>query len=832
MRSTLVDRSLGLLGTARLDQAVLRRLLLLSQIAVAQDRPDEDAACEAISMNDCESRNPGDVPANDSVKTEWSDAGQPSLVERRFWWLVTALCLLAALTRLLIISEYVAENPFASGPRVDAKVYWNWAGDIADGRMTQDVPFFSAPLYPYLLGLLRSLGGGLTSVCVIQSLLDLLTACILARVCRRRFGAASGLLAAGLFLFMQEPASFSLRVLTCSLQLTLLALTWDRLVAVQAKPTWGRRLAVGAAVGFLCLSYPPAMLLVPATGLWLFWQSQRRLTDALLAAVPAGLACLIIAPATLHNVIAGKSFFLIQGATAINLCQGNTPGADGTYTPIPNTTLGRENLFRDVARQYRLATGRTGTWNEIDRFYRDQVFAFWRSDPAGAAALAARKAYWFLTGRVYGDIYVPALEIGSGFADRLCLAPIHTAWLIGPAIVALVILLRRPIRYAPELLMFAIPFMLVTVFWYSPRYRMSALPLIIGLAAWALCEVARRRSHPVLSVAAVCALLLGVALGPINRARGFDTAEVPAPWYEVSVGVRFEETGDTVQARHHYERALQLCPGDPGALSHLAKLAFEEGRADEAVHLLKMAITVSPTIAWWHGNLGRALESQGRHEEAISAFEQALELDPALIDIHIDLGTIYSKLRQPDKAIEHWRAALKKDPAFLNAHFSLAMLFERTGRAAEAEAQYRSAAEAVPRNADARIKLFEFYVRFNRPRDGEAVLRDALIALPDNSQMQSALAWLYATVAQDDVRDGQEAVRLAERVCRATQRQNAEYLDVLAAAYAEAGRFREAVATQQETIRLARRQGITHALPVLQHRLRLYQDGQPFHWGQ
>jgi len=758
------------------------------------------------------------------------DAKGASVIRRKFWLWLAGICLLAAASRTLIISQYVTENPFAVSPRVDAKVYWQWAERIADGKLIQDQPFFSAPLYPYLLGVLRALGGTLTTVYIVQALLDIVAACLLARVCRKRFSAGVGLLAAGLYLFLEEPASSSLRVLTCTLQLVLLAVTWDRLVAVQEKATLARRLGLGAAIGFLCLSYPPAMMLVPAIGLWLFWQSSRRTKDALRSAVPVALACLVIAPATLHNWYVSGDLFLIQSATAVNLRQGNAPGANGTYTPIPNTTLDREGLFEDVARQYLLAKGRPGSWKEIDGFYRDQVVQFWRSDIPRALALSARKAYWFLTGRIYGDIYQPALEIAGGFAGWLRLTPIQVSWLIGPALVSLVVMLRRPIRYAPELLLFAIPLAVVIVFWYSPRYRLPALPVIVGGAAWVLARAIRWRNNPVLALATVFSLVLAVLLGPINQLKGFDTPDGLVPGFEVSVGARYEDKGDRAGARRHYERALQLCPSDTGALTRLARLAFEEGRADEAIRLFRAAAASDPFNAKWQSNLGKILASQGRHEEAVAAFESAMKADPSLAELHADLASVYLQQRQPDKAIEQWRIALRKDPAYVDAYFRLAALLESTGQTVEAEATYQAALKVAPRNSAVRIKLFELCARGGRSKECEAVLREGLAASPNDLDLLTSLAWMYATFPEADVRNGPQAVSLAERACRDTQRRNAQYLDILAAAYAEAGRFSDAVAASEEAIRLVEQQGPAHMLPALRHRLQRYQAGQPFHW--
>ncbi len=749
---------------------------------------------------------------------------------RWFWPVVIGICIVGGIIRASIIAEYVSQNPFALGPRVDAKVYWAWAQRIADGKLIQDVPFFSAPLYPYLLGLLRALGGGLTTVYIVQAMLDIATALLLARVCRRRFGDAAGMLAPALYLLMLEPASFSLRVLTCSLQLFLLVFAWDRLVAVQQRQNLGRLLAGGAAIGLLCLSYPPAMLLVPAVVVWLYWQSDRGLTAAGRALVPAGLACLLIAPATIHNWLASGDLFFIQSVTAVNLRQGNAPGATGVYTPIPNTTVDREGLFEDAAREYRLATGQTGTWKEIDDFNLRKVVDFWSESAAGTAKLAARKLYWFLTGRVYGDIYSPFMEMASGFADRLRLTPIRTTWLIGPAVVGLIVLLRRPVRHMPELLMFAIPLAIVIVFWYSPRYRLPAIPVIVGVAAWSFVRAARWRENPIFSIVTAVALAAAIATGPINQARGFDSVMTMAPVFEVSAGIRYEETGMFEQAREHYTRALTVNPSDKDALTRLGKLNFDTGRPDEAIERFRAAIAVNPGDAKSHANLAKALMGSGRFDEAIHEFSAALDLDPTLPGVRTDLARIHLSRNEPAKAIAQWQAALAKDPRDCEARLNLGTLYEQLGRPDDAIAEYKTILNSAADYTPARVRLFETYVRKNDVEAGKAVLQEGLRSSPDDTELLTSLAWLYATHPDPAVRNAAEAVRLAERACNLSNWANAHYLDVLAAAYAEAGQYDKAAKLVDDAIARVRRDGPSHILPVLQHRLQLYRSNQPFHW--
>jgi hypothetical protein len=91
------------------------------------------------------------------------------------------------------------------------------------------------------------------------------------------------------------------------------------------------------------------------------------------------------------------------------------------------------------------------------------------------------------------------------------------------------------------------------------------------------------------------------------------------------------------------------------------------------------------------------------------------------------------------------------------------------------------------------------------------------------------LAWLRATAPDPSLRNGPEAVRLAERVCQQTQYKDAFLIGTLAAAYAEAGRFDDAVVTAQKACAVALAQGQTEIAASNEQLLELYKSGRAFH---
>ena len=697
--------------------------------------------------------------------------GAGSAIDRRFRIILAGICLAGLVCRLAILIDYVGENPLAAAPINDAKTYWEWAGRIAGGELVQDTPFFSAPLYPYLLGLVRALGGTLTTVYVIQILMDLATAFILACTCRRRYGAGVGLLAAGLFLLLQEPVSFSLRILTCSLQLLLLAFVYRGLVDVADTPSIGRHVLTGAVIGLLCLSYPSAMVLAVAVGPWLFAQSPRQVRDGLRAAIPFGVAALLLAPATLHNWYASDGdVFLIQSVTAVNLRQGNQPESTGGYTRIPRTTLGREHLFEDVARLYEEDTGRPGSWADINRYHRGQVIRFWLSDPLRTVKLAGRKLYYFLSSRNYGDIYQPNAELACGLNRRLRLAPLPVPWLMGPALVGLVLMLRNPGRHAPEWIMFAIPLLLVTVFWYTPRYRLPAIPMMVTMAAWAIVSAWRPQARPWRGIAVLAALAGGILLGVFNRAVGFDRTDPAAmsfhlayalnkqgkveaavakqregldvkpgdPAARIFLGDLLNDLGRFDEALEEYDRARAITPDDTDLLQRIGKTLFQQQRYAEAEAMLTGAVDRRPADAVLLSMLAGVRHLRGDPGSAGELYERALGLAPENAEIRALYGDWLIRLQRWEDARAQLTTVVQSLPDHFEAHYGLGIVASHLGEHEQARDSFQRALELRPQSVEVLYSLGALHFNHGRWDEAGELFRRALAIDPANERCRRA----------------------------------------------------------------------------------------------
>jgi tetratricopeptide (TPR) repeat protein len=249
------------------------------------------------------------------------------------------------------------------------------------------------------------------------------------------------------------------------------------------------------------------------------------------------------------------------------------------------------------------------------------------------------------------------------------------------------------------------------------------------------------------------------------------------------------------EAETEFRAVLEKSPDDAFALESYSRLLMVLKRPDDAEKLMRDAIARRPDEAWLYLTLGEILLNADKDFPAFEAFNKTVELTPESAVAIYNLGLIEQRRGDNAKAMEHWKKAVELAPGYLDAHIRLA------GTAIQ-EKDYKAA---------------------------EQYLRAALTQSPDHPGFNNSLAWLLATSPDDAQRNGEEALRLAEKTCRLTDRKQHAYLDTLAAAQAEAGQFEEAAKTEQTAIDMAPTDANAAAsVEAYKKRLALYEQKQPY----
>ena len=384
-----------------------------------------------------------------------------------------------------------------------------------------------------------------------------------------------------------------------------------------------------------------------------------------------------------------------------------------------------------------------------------------------------------------------------------------------------------------------------------------------------------RVSRPGLQAATVLLLILaGAVLGILTFQRNADYRSDLSIWEDTVVkapdnervrynlGNALANRGRADEAVAQYEKALEIRPDYAEAHNNLGSVLARRGWTDEAMAHFQQALEIDSDCADAHYDLGLALANRGRIDEAIVRFQKALELKPDYADARNDLGTALAKSGRVDEAAAEYRKALELKPDHAEAHNNLGFVLARRGRVDEALAEHQKALELKPDYAEAhnnlgialagRGRFDEAAAHFHKALELKPDYADARtnldIARSDREEIVKALAgrrellrshpndvavlndtaWVLATNPNASIRNGTEAVELAQRALELSGGREPAVFGTLAAAQAEAGRFAEAVETAQRALALASGQNNAVLADALRVRIKLYQEHSPY----
>ncbi|MDP2999944.1 MAG: tetratricopeptide repeat protein [Bryobacterales bacterium] len=305
------------------------------------------------------------------------------------------------------------------------------------------------------------------------------------------------------------------------------------------------------------------------------------------------------------------------------------------------------------------------------------------------------------------------------------------------------------------------------------------------------------------------------------------------PESHLNFGIALAGKGDLNQAIAHYQKALEINPEYPEVHNNLGVALAAAGKLDDAIVHYQKALGVNPDYPEVHNNLGVALARTGKLEEAISHFRRALAANPNSAEVHGNLGRALAKAGQADVAITHFEKALALNPGSAEIHNTLGVMLVGKRRLDEAIAHFERALEVNPRYVEARQNLGDtlYYLRGKTP-EALAQWREALRAAPNHVIVLNQTARVLATSPEASLRNGAEAVALAERAVQLTGAREPEILDTLAAALAEAGRFPEAVETARRALALAGERNDRPLVEAVKARIALYEAKTPLRRAQ
>ncbi|MDB6016914.1 MAG: Tetratricopeptide 2 repeat protein [Pedosphaera sp.] len=286
---------------------------------------------------------------------------------------------------------------------------------------------------------------------------------------------------------------------------------------------------------------------------------------------------------------------------------------------------------------------------------------------------------------------------------------------------------------------------------------------------------------------------------------------------------RYDEAAD------HFNAALQIEPRTYASLFGLGITRAVQGRTQEAVDNFEATLRVRPDFYLAHLNLAEALATQGKLPEAINHYKECLRLDPNSVEAHSSLALILVRLGALPEAVDQFKGALRLEPGFAELHEQLGEALAKLGNRDAAQASYLEALRLNPDLASAHLQLGLLLGEQGNYADALVHFSNAVKLEPTNQTACINLAGILATNPKAELRNGPEAVQLAERANAQTGNHDPYVLTALDEAYAEVGRFDDAIRTAQQVQQLAASNQQPALVEKAAHRLELYRSGKPFH---
>jgi len=277
-------------------------------------------------------------------------------------------------------------------------------------------------------------------------------------------------------------------------------------------------------------------------------------------------------------------------------------------------------------------------------------------------------------------------------------------------------------------------------------------------------------------------------------------------------------------------RAIPLAVVALAVFGTLVALSRERASVFASEEGLWRATLAKNPGAWpGHNNLGCVLAEKQDIGGAIEHFRAAIKLYPANSQAEGNLGHALALQGHFAEAESHFRIALSLNPGNDEAHGYYASALAAQGRTTEAVNHFHEALNLRPEQTDIRMEYAHFLFSNGQVAESLTQYKTVLSEKPDSAEALNNAAWIQATSGDQALRDGRRAVEFAERACRLTNFKEPRSLGTLAAAYAEADRFPEAISYAEKAVTQASAMGDQRFAGLNQQLLKLYQAGRPYH---
>jgi tetratricopeptide (TPR) repeat protein len=265
-------------------------------------------------------------------------------------------------------------------------------------------------------------------------------------------------------------------------------------------------------------------------------------------------------------------------------------------------------------------------------------------------------------------------------------------------------------------------------------------------------------------------------------------------WFAKTDAVLLED------AAAHFTARIQANARDALAYAHRGRAWKERGDWDRALKDYDDAIRLFPRHPTWWRDRGVVHEERKDYDQAVRDFSEAIRLNPQDPLSYLDRGIAHKGKKDYDKAVADYTEAIRLDPAWAHAYYNRANAHGARKDYDKAIADYGEAIRLDPKDSDAYFNRANAYKARKEYDKAVADYTQAIRLDPNDPDAYDSLAWILATCPDARFRDGAKAVDYAGTACELTDARSAYFMATLAAAFAELGKFDQAVKWQRRAL--------------------------------
>ena len=557
------------------------------------------------------------------------------LTELPRWYFVAigVVAFLALAIRVLHVLQ-TASLPTIHQPVGDSRGYLDWAARLAEGDWYGRETFYQAPLYPYFLGVLITLGGpSILWIRMVQAVLGAANSFFLGEATRRFFNPQAGVAAAVMMAFYGPAIYYDGIIQKASLAMFLLSSLVFLLSKVsehQASLTFRSLLlccGIGIVLGLLCLTRENVLVWIPFVLVWICsvawlenWISRSKAGGAFVLGL-----ILVLFPVAARNASLGGEWSPTTFQSGPNFYIGNGTHATGVYEPLVIGHQSPEFERTDAKMLAESFEGRPLSAREVSKFWFTRALMEMSEQPGRWCLLTGRKMLMTVNHYEVPDVESAYVHSVWSTPLRLTLTPWGFGLLFPIAFVGVYMALPRFTRCWILIAMTLTMIFAVAAFFILGRYRLPVAILLIPFAAFAVTSFSERLATNKMRITALGIFLCGLTLAviPVHNVRGLTASAY------MNVGVAFGKAGDAQQSAVWIGRSIELRGESAVGLYNLAGAQLLAGDRDAALDSLLKARQLNSNFLEVELQLAQLYEEKGAFADAAAHYRAVLQIDPS-----------------------------------------------------------------------------------------------------------------------------------------------------------------------------------------------------------